>query len=83
MNAEQRQALVDVLVILGQAIREAGEIPSGHLYAMLMGKMGLNTYTQMITLLKKQGLVSEEYHLLKWVGGDRGVEIKTSKEAAL
>lgn len=75
MNDQQRKSLLTVLNILADAIKEAKDIPLGHLYAMLMGKIGLNTYQFMISVLKSQGLVSEQAHLLTWVGGDQKVKV--------
>jgi hypothetical protein len=55
-------------LIIAQAIRELGSVPSGHLYARLMGHFSLNEYTQIIGALKSVGLVKEKAHLLTWVG---------------
>ena len=51
---------------IDDAIKEAGEdgIPSGHLYAMMMDLMSLDTYDSIIDLLKKAGKVKEEDYLL-------------------
>ena len=54
--------------ILGEAIQGLGEVPSGHLYARVMSKIGLETYTGAIEALKAAGLVEETFHVLKWVG---------------
>ena len=52
---------------LADAIRELGEIPSGHLYARVMGFMTLEVYQSMIENLKAAGVVREEpSHLLVW-----------------
>ena len=56
-----------LLRIIAETIREAKEIPSGHLYAHLMDKIDLETYNSMIQTLKNTGLVKEEFHVLKWV----------------
>jgi len=52
---------------IDDAIKEAGEdgIPSGHLYAAVMGHMNLDTYNGIIDILKKAGKVKEENFLLK------------------
>jgi hypothetical protein len=51
-------------------IEDVGEIPSGHLYAALMGTgIGLDLYQQIITVLKKIGKVEEsQSHMLRWIG---------------
>lgn len=62
------QHAITITVALGQAILKAGlrAIPSGHLYAMVMEKVDIETYTKCINLLKDKGLVSEKFNLLKW-----------------
>lgn len=56
------QALADI-------IRHSGEVPSGELYARLMGKVTLDDYTRLIQTLKRTGLVTETPgHLLRWTG---------------
>ena len=62
------QATVEALKAIAEAIRELKEVPSGHLYARLMGHMSLNTYNQFIGVLTRAGVVKEENHLLTWVG---------------
>ena len=53
MNEKEKQILTEIAL----AIREAGRIPSGHLYASLMGSMGLVKYNAMIETLKNAGLI--------------------------
>ena len=62
----QKQAILAVLDILMEAISTAGErgIPSGHLYAILMGKMTLSQYQSLIGILVKSGKVKDSGHLL-------------------
>ena len=67
-NDAQVKAAVQVVVAVGQAIRDLKSVPSGHLYAQLMGRMDLETYNKVIGVLKKTGAVKEEGHLLTWVG---------------
>lgn len=73
MNAtEQKQvaAMFNLIGIVADAIQEAGNrgIPSGHLYAMMMHKIDIHTYTFAIGILKDAGAVTEEFHLLRWTG---------------
>ena len=56
-----------IISAVGSAIRELGEIPSGHLYASLIGTMTFDQYNRVIGILKKAGLITEKNHLLKWV----------------
>ena len=64
----QEKAAVAVVVAIGETIKDLGSVPSGHLYAQLMGRMSLETYNKVIALLVKTGAVKEENHLLTWVG---------------
>lgn len=61
------ESQVQVIKAIADAIRELGSVPSGHLYAQLMGKMSLECYERIIGILKNTGLVNENNHLLIWV----------------
>ena len=62
-------AAVGLVMALVEAIRELGSVPSGHLYARVMGHLTLEQYTQIVETLKQAGLVREERsHLLRWIG---------------
>lgn len=66
---EQVNAALEMVRAVGDAIREAGEVPSGHLYAVLMGKVDLAGYERMVDMLVGAGLVERApNHLLRWVG---------------
>jgi hypothetical protein len=67
-TANQVKAALAVTLAVAEAIREAGEIPSGTLYSMLISKVDLQGYEAMIRNLKNAGLVEEKAHLLKWIG---------------
>lgn len=57
------------LISVGECIRELGEVPSGHLYARLMGKLSLESYEAIIRQLVKADLVKRSNaHLLTWIG---------------
>jgi len=43
---------------------EVKSAPSGHIYAALMGKMTLDEYTEIISVLKDIQLVTESHHVL-------------------
>lgn len=68
-NLSAARTLVLVLDILQEIIKGAGTagIPSGHLYAQLMGKMSLEQYTKFIDILKDAGKVTENGHVLRYV----------------
>jgi hypothetical protein len=67
-ETKKASATIQVVAAIAEAIRELKEVPSGHLYTMLMDKMTLDQYNAFIGALKRAGLVSEQYHLLKWIG---------------
>jgi hypothetical protein len=72
MNAEQRaEAAVAAVRALAEAVRTAREIPSGHLYGTVRGKMTLSRYQAAIGLLKGAKLVEEQNFLLRWIGPER------------
>ncbi len=64
----QIKAAFAVTLAIAETIREAKEIPSATLYAMLIGKVDLQGYQAMIRNLKNANLVSETANLLKWTG---------------
>lgn len=62
-------AVVRVAHAVAETIRELGQVPSGHLYARLMGVMELHQYEQVIGLLVDARLVERDRsHLLRWIG---------------
>ena len=61
------KAALGILRAVADAIRELGEVPSGHLYAHLMSKLSLEQYEPVIAVLKQAGLITESNHLLTWV----------------
>ncbi len=65
---EQLKSAFTMLTAVSEAIREAGRIPSGTLYAVLMGKVNIAGYEKMIGILKGAGLVEERSHELIWIG---------------
>ena len=64
------KAALNVLQAIAQTIRELGTVPSGHLYAQLMGHMDLPRYNQILGILTRSQLIVESpSHLLTWKGG--------------
>jgi hypothetical protein len=62
-------AALGALKAVADAIRELGEVPSGHLYANLMSKLSLAQFEQVLGVLKGAGLVRESNaHLLTRIG---------------
>lgn len=56
-----------VLDAIQEIVQRAGSegIPSGHLYAMLMGYMDLETYQSMIDIMVQAGGITLENHVLR------------------
>ena len=60
---------VQVVGAIADAIRELGSVPSGHLYARLMGHVSLATYQTIISNIANTGLIRVDgNHLLVWTG---------------
>ena len=68
VSKEQVRAAVSAVAALAEAVRGLGEVPSGVLYANVMGSLSLDQYQQAIGILKRAGLVEETGHVLRWVG---------------
>jgi hypothetical protein len=64
----QTKAVIEVLMAVADAIKELKEVPSGHLYAALMGKMDIQSYEAIIRTLINSKLVARRSDLLVWVG---------------
>lgn len=68
ITPESVTAGVKLAMAVGDAIRDLGEVPAGHLYARVMGYMSLRSFDALIDILVKAGLVRRSSHLLIWVG---------------
>ena len=64
----ETKAALQILMAVAETIRELGAVPSGHLYATLMGRMSLQEYESLVRILKNADLVSESAHELRWIG---------------
>ena len=54
---------------IGEAIRDLGSVPSGHLYAHLAGHMSLSTYQAILGDLEDRGRIKQDRsHLIRWIG---------------
>lgn len=66
-TAEQIKAALAITRAIADAIRELGSIPSGELYARVMGHMSLENYEKVIATLIGAGLVRRDNsHMLTW-----------------
>lgn len=65
----QLKAAAAVLISVTEAIREAGELPSGHLYATLMSLgYDMEAFQKIVTMIVNTGLVEKRGDLLRWIG---------------
>ena len=63
------KAALGVVMAVADCIRELRTVPSGHLYARLMGHISIDDYQSVIATLVRSGLVREHpSHLLEWIG---------------
>ncbi len=62
------QGVKETIKAIGNAIKEAGAVPSGHLYSIL-SQFGctIQQYDNLIAAFKKAGKVKEAHNLLYWV----------------
>ena len=68
MTKEIVKAHAQAILAIGDCIKELGGVPSGHLYARLMGSMSLESYQSIIGILKSAGIVKEENFFLTYIG---------------
>ena len=66
VTKEQVVAGIQVVKALADAIKELGSVPSGHLYASVMGRLSLSQYEQCIGILTRAGIVRKSGDLLIW-----------------
>jgi hypothetical protein len=65
---EQLKAGLNIVLAVTEAIREAGEIPAGTLYAVLVGKVDIQGFDKIVSIVTNAGLVEKRGDLLRWVG---------------
>ncbi len=64
-----KERALKMATALAEAIRDLGSVPSGHLYAHVMGHMSLETYEALIDTLIAADLIEQDCsHLLTWKG---------------
>jgi len=62
-------AVAGLIAAVAETIRELDSVPSGYLYAQLMGHMSFESYEAVIGWLVRSGVVRRETsHLLVWTG---------------
>lgn len=55
-----------LIIVIADAIREVKEVPAGHLYAMLMARVSLPTFNNIVSTLVKSTLIEKRGDLLVW-----------------
>lgn len=69
ITTDQKKAAFNAILVVTEAIREAHEIPSGALYALLMAKgCTFEAFERIIRMIVNTGLVRKSGDLLTWVG---------------
>jgi hypothetical protein len=58
--------VVDCIRAMADLVNASGPMgmPSGHLYALAMGKMSLETYQKIVALMVEAGSIRQQGHLL-------------------
>lgn len=67
MTSQEIATAIQAVASIGRMIRDAKRIPSGHLYAQLMGHLSLDKYELAIRLLKQESLIAEKSNELIWI----------------
>ena len=71
---KRRQAALNAVLAVAEAIRELKETPSGPLYAALMAKLSYEDYEATIQILVNAKLVRRGHdHMLTWIGPAAGL----------
>ena len=68
MTALEQRSAIMLAIVVAEAIRTAGQIPSGTVYAMMMGQMSLEVYESILDRLVGAGLIRRDVYLLTWIG---------------
>ena len=66
---EQVGGAIQVIAAIANAIRELGRVPSGELYARVMGQVSLEQYDRILGILKGAELIEVKNHEITWIGG--------------
>ncbi len=64
---------VDAVLAVSEAIRQAHQLPSGVLYAHLLGIVSMEGYLMALGILKRAGLIEiGASHMIRWIGPEIG-----------
>jgi hypothetical protein len=76
---QQVLAIFESVRAIADLVKLLSPVPSGELYARVMGHMSLESYDKVIGTLKRAELVSESGHLLTWVGPTDGCTCRADR----
>jgi hypothetical protein len=68
LSREEVVAAVKTVTAVADAIKELGSVPSGHLYARVMGHLSLSSYTAVLDVLTRAGCISISNNVITWKG---------------
>lgn len=70
--AHNVERTIQMMRAMTETVQELGSIPSGHLYANVMGHMSLDQYDRIIGILVKAKLVTiSGHHVITWIGPNK------------
>ena len=61
------KAGINTIKVMADAVKELGHVPSGHLYAMVMGKLSLEAYERILGILTNAGLIEVKGNEIFWI----------------
>lgn len=65
---QELDAIINLVKLIGDTIEQAGSIPSGHLYAILLEfGCSLQVYDQLIQAFKDTRKIREENNVIYWI----------------
>ena len=67
--AKDIDAIREIVSLMCEVVKAAGPhgIPSGHLYAQLLGHMNIATYTKLIEIMVQAGNITITNHVIRYV----------------
>lgn len=68
ITKEQIVAAFGIVLAIGDTIQQLGEVPSGELYARVMGTLSAREYNTVIDKLIQCRLVTKSNNVLRWTG---------------
>ena len=66
ITRDELKAGLRTVQTIAEAIREVKRIPSGHLYAQVIGKLELSAYERILNILKNAGLIEIKSDEIIW-----------------